>query len=126
MIRTCARLAIRGYQRFLSPLKGYRCAYGVAYGGKSCSGMALEIIERSPPRQWLPLLRRQFAECRHAYDLLELRRQRRKERRKDRDGTANCCDAGGCDCVPLPNRCGPPTRWLPDADCCDVDIAPCG
>ncbi|MDB5806251.1 MAG: hypothetical protein JWN73_3573 [Betaproteobacteria bacterium] len=32
-----ASAAIGGYQRFLSPYKGYRCAYGVVHGTHGCS-----------------------------------------------------------------------------------------
>ncbi|WP_043500664.1 membrane protein insertion efficiency factor YidD [Georgenia sp. SUBG003] len=39
-----ADTAIRGYQKHLSPRKGWSCAHLVAHGGRSCSAEVRSII----------------------------------------------------------------------------------
>ena len=38
--------AIATYQRRVSPRKGWRCAYGVLYGGDGCSGAVRGLLSR--------------------------------------------------------------------------------
>jgi putative component of membrane protein insertase Oxa1/YidC/SpoIIIJ protein YidD len=70
-----AAAAIRGYQRWISPYKGFRCAHRALHGGHSCSEFArLAILEYGITQAW-PGIRQQFRECRAAF--LHLRQQRR-------------------------------------------------
>jgi putative component of membrane protein insertase Oxa1/YidC/SpoIIIJ protein YidD len=55
-------LAIDGYQQFISPHKGYRCAYGVLYG-TSCSQFGEQAIRDYGLIGGLILLRQQFHDC---------------------------------------------------------------
>jgi putative component of membrane protein insertase Oxa1/YidC/SpoIIIJ protein YidD len=81
MISRLALVAIDGYQRYLSPRKGYSCAHRIAYGGPGCSGFAKgTITEMGLWREW-PLIKARFAACRNA--AAELRAKRKKEK-KDR------------------------------------------
>jgi uncharacterized protein len=45
-MRALALAAIRFYQRFMSPLKGYACAYRVYTGACSCSTLGYRAIRR--------------------------------------------------------------------------------
>jgi putative component of membrane protein insertase Oxa1/YidC/SpoIIIJ protein YidD len=70
-----AATTIRGYQRWISPYKGFRCSHRVLHGGHSCSEFArLAILEHGITEAW-PGIRQQFRECRAAF--LDLRQQRR-------------------------------------------------
>lgn len=60
-----ALLAIRAYQRFLSPLKGYACAFRVLTGRDSCSAYAYRAIARFGLLRGLALLRRRLQACSH-------------------------------------------------------------
>jgi putative component of membrane protein insertase Oxa1/YidC/SpoIIIJ protein YidD len=72
---TFAAAAIRGYQRWISPYKGFRCAHRLLHGRHSCSEFArLAILEHGVVDAW-PGIRQQFGECRAA--ALFLRDQRR-------------------------------------------------
>ena len=42
MPRRVVDAAIAGYQRHLSPRKGYRCAYGEVHGDQTCSAAVRE------------------------------------------------------------------------------------
>ena len=45
-MKTFAIAAIGGYQRFISPYKGFSCAHRVRTGGASCSRFAKRAIAR--------------------------------------------------------------------------------
>lgn len=63
MIDAMALAAIRLYRRHVSPRKGFRCAWGVATGRDSCSGVGLRAVRRAGWRRGALLLRRQFDRC---------------------------------------------------------------
>lgn len=56
-------LAIAFYRSFLSPLKGYRCAYGSAGFGQSCSTYGKRVFRRFPATMAIALLKRRFHRC---------------------------------------------------------------
>lgn len=103
-----ALLAIRAYQRYLSPLKGYVCAFRVLTGRDSCSAYGYRVIERFGLLRGLALLRRRTRACsRHL-------QAHRAAAPAARQLTArHQAQAGYCDCD------------LPSADCssCACDAA---
>jgi uncharacterized protein len=115
MLSRLALAAIGGYQRHLSPIKGYGCAYRIAHGGPGCSGFAKGAIAEAGLIRALPAIRRRFAACRDAAEeLQEDRRKRQKDRGYD-CGCASCDAPTGCD---LPTRgCGRKIDVTPDCDC---------
>jgi putative component of membrane protein insertase Oxa1/YidC/SpoIIIJ protein YidD len=60
---SCALRAIRVYQRFLSPHKGFSCALRGATGADSCSTYGYRVIGRCGLRKGLRLLRRRLDAC---------------------------------------------------------------
>ncbi len=124
MLSRAALLAIGGYQRWLSPQKGWSCAYRLAHGGPGCSGFAKRAIaEQGFVAAW-PAIRQRFRACHDAAFLLqgtpppEDKRRRSRwcdgwipdlsgccdlcSRRSGRSQAAGCCDGSpdGCDCTP--------------------------
>jgi uncharacterized protein len=63
--------AVRVYRRHLSPRKGFRCAYGAAYGLGSCSDVGLVLASRVSLLRWLALMSLQSQRCRAAYLTLQ-------------------------------------------------------
>jgi putative component of membrane protein insertase Oxa1/YidC/SpoIIIJ protein YidD len=57
---------IRGYQRYVSPYKGYSCAHRVKYGGVSCSEYARRAIAETDWQTGLGQMRIRFQTCRAA------------------------------------------------------------
>jgi len=55
------------YKRYLSPLKGFRCAYGVYHGGNSCSTEIYELIDHHGLIKGFTLARLQLQKCSLAY-----------------------------------------------------------
>lgn len=55
--------AIRGYQRVVSPRKGWRCAAGVATGAGTCSSVIAEAVAERGVAGAVGPAARQFARC---------------------------------------------------------------
>ncbi len=64
--RPAAVLAISGYQRYLSPLKGHHCAHAALYGGLSCLEFGKRAIQANGLLRGLILLDDRFRACHQA------------------------------------------------------------
>lgn len=62
-LRPLALLAIRLYQRWLSPAKGFSCAYRIHTGRSSCSVLGYRAVRRHGVFRGLGLLRRRLDLC---------------------------------------------------------------
>jgi len=62
-----ALAAIRFYQRYISPRKGFSCALRVATGGASCSAYGYAVIARFGLLRGLGLLQRRLELCGHVH-----------------------------------------------------------
>ncbi len=114
MLSFAADAAIGAYQRYLSPYKGFRCAYGAHKGRRSCSAYARAVVQRLGAAALVRALPRQFARCKAAYAALisagyTPRRKRKDARRWENycdcpsgcdPGALGACDAGFLDCSP--------------------------
>ena len=103
-MRTLALTLIRFYQRHLSPLKGFRCAYRAHTGHASCSQLGYRAIRRHRILKGLALLRQRLERCGDMH------------RAATRTGFAHY-QRGHCDVVPL-DAC------VDGADC--LNVADCG
>jgi putative component of membrane protein insertase Oxa1/YidC/SpoIIIJ protein YidD len=133
--------AIRGYQRWISPYKGYRCALCAVTGGESCSNYGFRVIERFGLRRGLGLLDRRFELCAHVRRRLAAaapapslpRPQptvRNPWRHKEQGHCDVPCDSPGCDLPDLHchggGRACSVAGDLLDLASCGCDIADCG
>ena len=123
-MRLLALALIRAYQRWVSPRKGFACAYRVHTGRRSCSALGYRAVRRHGVFGGLGLLRERTSRCgevhrRHAAP----RTTRFAGQRGDCDpGCDLGCDGGhggGCD-GPCDGPCdgSPGGRWHA-LDCCD-------
>jgi putative component of membrane protein insertase Oxa1/YidC/SpoIIIJ protein YidD len=117
-MRLVALAAIRAYQRYVSPYKGFCCAYRTATGRASCSALGYRTVRRHGVVGGVALLRRRMHLCGVAHR--RIRQHARPALRRSERGVCDCgcplpCDAPGCD---LP--CHAPACDLPcDASCSD-------
>jgi putative component of membrane protein insertase Oxa1/YidC/SpoIIIJ protein YidD len=75
IIDSLAIAAITGYQRYLSPYKGFRCAHRVLYQGESCS----QYVKRAVGEKGLLAARQssrlRFIECNEANQIIQERQR---------------------------------------------------
>ena len=89
-MKSIALLAIVAYQRYVSPHKGFCCAYRVYTGNQSCSVLGYRAIRMYGVWPGLAILRRRFDRCAGAFT-------RRAESLSARQGQRGFCDIG-CPC----------------------------
>lgn len=92
-------LSIGAYQRYISPHKGFCCAYRAHTGKRSCSAWGRAIVQKLGLIAFLAFLPKQFARCKQAYANVIAKRQAAlnlpsKDRKKKNDVIdCNPCDA---------------------------------
>ncbi|MDU4436889.1 MAG: membrane protein insertion efficiency factor YidD [Pluralibacter gergoviae] len=106
------------YQRFISPRKGYRCAYGVLHHTHGCSGAVKHIVQQKGIIAGWRDIRQRFADCREAAQTLRERRlsEDEEENKNKRCDRAECC----CDAAIVPDNCSDvscPEIPFPDVSC---------
>lgn len=148
--------AITGYQRHISPYKGFACAHRVLYGGESCSQYVKRVIAEDGFRSAVIQSRQRFHDCKQANHILRSRQaqcQRRSQShnqeqeeqntsspKKDSDNStpsAFCADnlsSDGSECL----TCADMTRYCielftanpdcssPDCSSADCSFLDCG
>ena len=70
MLRYAAAGSISAYQTWLSPRKGFCCAYGASTGRWTCSSYAKKVVTERGTLALARALPRQFARCRKAHAAL--------------------------------------------------------
>lgn len=66
-LRSGAIATIGGYQRHISPRKGYSCAHRLVHGGDSCSQYVKKMLADKSLFEATLLARKRFKECNIAY-----------------------------------------------------------
>jgi putative component of membrane protein insertase Oxa1/YidC/SpoIIIJ protein YidD len=113
--------AIRVYQRFISPRKGFRCAYSFHTGHGSCSALGYRAIRRFGVVDGINILHSRLHKCGVAY------RRYRPAPSKVLIAQAGFCD---CDCgthpcdIEWPCDCGPDSRKKKKQNDRDVTLPP--
>ena len=72
-LRQLAVASISGYQKHISPIKGFSCAHRVLYGGDSCSQYIKGAIAKLGLFGAIKASRRRFAACKRANQILKAR-----------------------------------------------------
>lgn len=130
-MRALLLVLIRFYKRFISPHKGYGCAYRVYTGRPSCSTLGYRAIRRHGVWAGLGLLQQRCRNCGVAQRRYAPVYRRPAAQRGDCDPG---CDGDGCDL--LPGCDGPDCDLRPRScranifdclDCCGIDdLGDCG
>ncbi len=99
IVKSLVILAIRFYQKYISPLKGFSCAHGVRHGGDSCSGAILKMVQRRGVVAAYKGQQVQFKRCRSAYQQLqdESEQGKRKKPPKRKQKNSEECMKHSCD-----------------------------
>lgn len=112
-MKRLALALIRAYQRWISPRKGFTCAYRLHGGGAGCSGVGARLIRRHGVWNGLPLLRERLRRCGEVHRQWHAARPLAAQRG---DCDIGCIDLPGLDCEG-PGRLNP----LDACDCCSCD-----
>lgn len=80
--RSLAITTITGYQRFISPYKGFSCAHRVLYGCESCSQYFKRVILEEGIFTAIANAKGRFQECREANEILKVRKAKCRASRK--------------------------------------------
>lgn len=132
-MRYIATFFITLYQKFISPLKGFRCAYGVLHGGHSCSDVIKNDIHTHGIFRAIPMAKEQFTACKEANE--ELKRNPKKRNRVcTRDNVCEvlyCLDFSSCspssnNSCDLPDGCDNPISCDSCGDCGDISCCDFG
>jgi putative component of membrane protein insertase Oxa1/YidC/SpoIIIJ protein YidD len=120
-MRKLALAAIRGYQRWLSPLKGFSCAFRLWSGAESCSAYGYRVIERFGLHRGLGLLDRRLALCGHVHRRTQPASMPVPHplRRRQQGFCDASCDTPSCD---LPS-CHLPSCHVTSTACDTIDTA---
>ncbi|MBF2099265.1 MAG: membrane protein insertion efficiency factor YidD [Gloeomargaritaceae cyanobacterium C42_A2020_066] len=63
LLRSLLTSSINLYQQYLSPLKGFRCAHAVRYGGETCSAYIKRVLSEKSLVMALKLALARFQAC---------------------------------------------------------------
>ncbi|MDO9178456.1 MAG: membrane protein insertion efficiency factor YidD [Agitococcus sp.] len=77
------------YQKYISPHKGFKCAYACYHRSLSCSAMVKNIIAEHGVIAGWPMIKQQFANCHLAYQYLETEREKKERERRERSRRRN-------------------------------------
>jgi len=100
-----ALFIIKLYQKYLSPRKGYCCAYGSLYNNGSCSQRVSNIISENGLISGWSQIKNQFVMCSEAYEVIQ--EKNRKKAKKKKDEIDWCSPVDACEvirCIPVPRR----------------------
>jgi putative component of membrane protein insertase Oxa1/YidC/SpoIIIJ protein YidD len=131
-MRQMAITSITGYQKYLSPHKGFKCAHRVLYGGKSCSEYVKGAIATEGLLAAISASRQRFTACHSANQILQARLMRSQiegeETRKRRNSASPCANNPSCwvsDCIPTYVDCNA-ADCNSALDCGTPDCGDCG
>ena len=106
-----AVLAINGYQKFISPYKGFCCAHRVVTGDVSCSEYVKRLIQQKGLFSSLSDIRQRFSDCKASAICLNEMGEDGLDKREDEekqegsclpDTACVACDLGAA----IPSGCG--------------------
>jgi putative component of membrane protein insertase Oxa1/YidC/SpoIIIJ protein YidD len=138
LLKPLALVLIRGYQKFISPYKGFSCALRVRTGGHSCSRYGYDAIARHGFLLGMKLLYRRLAKCswhahqhacQHTHQAVAYKPRpafppgtvMRNGRLVHQGGFADC-DCSGCDAP----SCDVPSCDMPSCELPSCDMPSCG
>jgi uncharacterized protein len=124
--------AVRFYQRFISPYKGFRCAHAKYTGDISCSNYGLKVLKECSPLEAIDLIRHRLKACSHisqmyrpvcahqpkVFSELTLPSKGKFNSRKSQAGFVDGCDVPVSDC-----NCDIPSCELPDCSAFSPDCS---
>ncbi|BAY24113.1 hypothetical protein NIES2100_39060 [Calothrix sp. NIES-2100] len=140
--RKAGIVAITGYQKYVSPHKGFVCAHRVLYGGESCSQYIKRVIASDGFKALLTKSRQRFQACKQANRILRsqadnseasedesesnLHSQKKALGRNAEKSSLSGGDGTQCfDCADLGCNCAELVSMTPDCSVLDCHAVDC-
>jgi putative component of membrane protein insertase Oxa1/YidC/SpoIIIJ protein YidD len=92
--------AINGYQKYMSPHKGYHCAHRIVNGGNSCSEEVKQLISEHGLLASMAQIRQRFHDCKAAASYLNENRTERGRKKCGTKADKACAAADAISCIP--------------------------
>ena len=115
-LKFLALASIKAYQRWISPHKGFACAYRIHTGCSSCSELGYRAIRRHGLFSGLAILKARTYRCGVAHRRYHVPRQRTRTGQRG-DCDLGCDAPGECSCD-LPGGSNA-AQWFRVLECCD-------
>jgi len=107
MLKSIAVGSINLYQKYISPYKGYRCAYGVYHQNGTCSSIIKSRIQEHGLIKAYPMIKGQFQACKVAYLALQENKNVLGDGGEDKKKKNSDCSGDVCSgCTPDIGDCG--------------------
>jgi putative component of membrane protein insertase Oxa1/YidC/SpoIIIJ protein YidD len=129
IMKNLSLFLINFYQKYISPYKGFNCAYRVATGEIGCSGYGKKVISRFGFKTGYSLLQRRFEECKCSSEELKKDFIQKPVNKRivhpkfgSQGGFVDCggCDVPHCDLPSCDSPCDSPSDLCDFAECCDI------
>ena len=138
LINNSILFIVRGYQLYISPHKGFSCAYKKLHNEQSCSSYFYTCVDRYDLNTASTMLQQRFKECNQANQVLNSQANQKKKqnsKKQSKENDSSCCCSGEVNQQKKPN---PKKRTSKKKnregidpndvyDCCSLDYFPiCG
>ncbi|BAY07054.1 membrane protein insertion efficiency factor YidD [Calothrix sp. NIES-2098] len=142
LTRRVGVVAVTGYQKYISPHKGFVCAHRVLYGGESCSQHIKRLIAEDGFQGLLATSRKRFQACKQANRILRSQLENSEPSEDEeanlhspkkvlsdsaKKSSLNTSNSSDCvDCADVSCNCAELLNMTPDcsvADCSTVDCS---
>ena len=124
IVKSLFRLVIKLYQRYISPYKGFACAYRILHQEQSCSGYFYTCISEQNFSSACMLLQQRLIDCQQAHEILKTKAgyQHQGKSKRRRKQTSGCADNNnGFNCIDLIDL----SDLFITCDFVDCDLADC-
>ncbi|MEH2053357.1 membrane protein insertion efficiency factor YidD [Nostoc sp.] len=138
--RQVGTAAITGYQKHISPHKGFACAHRILYGGESCSQYIKRVVAKEGLKAAFSNSRERFQACKQANQILRSQTDNSEESTEEEADTPQRQASGkvaqkslfisnsntNCvDCADLGCNCAEMATVIPDCGSLDCGAADC-
>ena len=96
LINSVILLIVRGYQLYISPYKGFCCAYRKLHNGQSCSSYFYTCVNNYDLSTAGILLQQRFKDCKQANAILKSQTNQQKKHNSQKQRKKNNSDCACC------------------------------
>ena len=96
LVKTFLLIAIKAYKKYLSPRKGFNCAYRILHQGQSCSSYFHSCITEQSLSMACLSFQQRLQDCQQAHTVLIASDRRQGLRNKRRRRNSTCTENNNC------------------------------